>query len=555
MSTTPSDHESDSADSQPRATSAVANETAVAEPTAMSPTGVDSRLHPFTLWLPALDTLVRSIVPMVIGSFFAGPVFVGAFFALFVLLPVFVYHAIRFYTVSFRVANGEIMIRSGLLSRRERRIPYDRVQEVEIHQGVFHRLLRCAKVDISTAGSDAQEAALNVLLKSTAEDLKRAVSQQQSVAPTQDESLVLDDDRELKNASDFAFELDWRTLVLGGLSSKVVATIGGVVGAIAYFKFFVGMGSEWMSRVSDRVEKEVGEQNPMAAIMDPWQPDLPDTGVLGFVFSFWTDETLPKSILLALLGLGVAIAAYALRYYAFRLARSHDLLSTSHGLLTYRQGTLARDRIQALKLEESLLRRWFGMAAVRVDSAGDNTQVDENKNRDVLVPGAKLADAEEIARQAIPGLTSLKPVWNRISPKAIMRGSKKGWLLVTLAMLQTVAAGHWIWLMWIPAFPLIYLFNYKWYQHTGYWSSDDYVLVRKGWVNRSTVCIPTRNIQSVALQQSPFDRRLQLASLSIDIAGQSNTGGGPRIRHLPLDAALSLQKQLANRAAESEFKW
>jgi hypothetical protein len=48
---------------------------------------------------------------------------------------------------------------------------------------------------------------------------------------------------------------------------------------------------------------------------------------------------------------------------------------------------------------------------------------------------------------------------------------------------------------------------------------------------------------------------LDLATLSVDAAGQSNTGGGPLIRHLPVEEARRLQKALAVRAANCEVAW
>ncbi len=197
----------------------------------------------------------------------------------------------------------------------------------------------------------------------------------------------------------------------------------------------------------------------------------------------------------------------------------------------------------------------LGLASVRVDSAGDRNQVDENKNRDVLVPVASQALAHEVARQAIPGLIDFSPPWRRISHLAILRGSKKGWLVVVLLVVQTYWTAGWLCLAWLPAFPLVYLLNLQWFRNSGYWLSDEYFLWRSGWINRSTVCLPVRNIQNVSVTQSPFDRRLGLAVLCVDIAGQSNTGGGPRIKHLPIEEAKRIQYLLTDRAADSEFVW
>ncbi|MDA9858191.1 PH domain-containing protein [Rubripirellula sp.] len=511
----------------------------------------EMHLHVSTLWLPAVEAIQAVIIPLVIGCLVATPFVAVGIFVVFVFLPALVYHVIRFFTWTFRMADRELIIRSGLFSRRERRIPFDRVQEVEIRQSFLHRLFKLAKVNISTAGSDTQEAALNVVTKHVAEAMKTVISDKHQAAnATIHAEMVVP-----RAVADYCFSLDVRTLLVGGLTSKVVATLGAVVGAILYFQVFAGLGGNWFSGGNIRIASQMQEVLSGSQLWDGLESQLPDTGVLGFVADLWMMEALSKSIVLALFGLIFAVVAYVVRYHAFQFSRTENLLSMSHGLLTYRHSSLARDRIQAIKLEEGLLRRWFGLAAVRVDSAGDHQQVDQNQHRDVLVPVAKLADAAEVTRQAVPGLMDVSPNWRRISPLAIKRGSKKGWMLLVAIMLLTYSIGGWFSLIWLPAFPMVYLLHRKWYQHIGYWHSDRYLLFRQGWINRATIYVPIKNVQSVVLEQSFFDRRLKLATLSIDIAGQSNTGGGPRIRNLPFADAESLQRSLANCAARSEFRW
>src|SRR5215208_6145418 len=53
----------------------------------------------------------------------------------------------------FRVGTSEIRIDSGVLSRRHRSIPFDRIQDVDITQGPVARLLGLAQVSFDTGGS------------------------------------------------------------------------------------------------------------------------------------------------------------------------------------------------------------------------------------------------------------------------------------------------------------------------------------------------------------------------------------------------------------------
>jgi putative membrane protein len=252
-------------------------------------------------------------------------------------------------------------------------------------------------------------------------------------------------------------------------------------------------------------------------------------------------------VFLVLGGLLFFLVRFVVRYYRFRLIRSGNVLSRAHGLFTVQSSSLARDRIQALKVEEGLLRRWLGLAALWADSGGDRTQVDDEKNRDPFVPVAARADAFRLVKQALVDLPDPEPEWTRVSRLAIRRGSRVGGFLLLLAMLPNFIPFGWLALAFLPGFPLIYFLNVQWYRNAGYWIDDYYLISRKGWLNRRTLYLPIRNLQSVSVKQSWFDRRLRLAKLKLDTAGQSNTGGGSVIRNIPVDVARSIQADLARR--------
>lgn len=511
------------------------------EPTGQVATIANHRLHPATLWVPCCELLTGLIIPAAIASLWVGPGLLLWLGGWFVVLPAALYHVAQYFTLEYRFSRTELTIRSGLLFRRERQIPFERIQEINMHQGLVHRFLDLARIQISTAGGDAKEANLNVLSCADAEELRAAIDQFQHAT----ESLL-----KAKEA-DYECFVSLRELVVGGLTSQIVASIGALIGAIIYFQVFYKIGAGWFNKI----EQHASRHMPSQRITELIEGRIPDTGPAAYVSHLIFDETLGKSIALVIFGLGATVVTYVIRFYGFRLTRRGELLSSQYGLLTVKRGSLSRERIQTMKLEEGLLRRWFGLASVRVDSAGDNTQVDDQKKRDVLVPVAKRELALEAAVESMPGIANLQPDWNRVSPRAIMRGSRKGWLLLLLVMAQTYAFAGWFCLAWLPAFPLMYLLNRQWFLHTGYAIESDHFLSRKGWINRSTTCLPIRNIQNVSVYQSFFDRRAKLASLSIDTAGQSNTGGGPVIRHLPVADAFAIQGQLSTRAEDFEFGW
>lgn len=569
-----------------------------------------NRLHPCTLFVPAAEAIVGMIIPCVIASIFANPLFVVPGFLFFGVLPVIAYNVVRYFTLSYEVGSEELVIHSGLLFRRERRIPFDRVQETEIVQGLPHRLFSVARLKISTAGSETAEATLNVIRVHEAERIKAihahtntlsraqtvaiaeqhldepdlaverlgselpesglsdlagaAVSQNlvastdvdsvESNSPMSDGDAGLGSNEDNKHvSSQLTYRITSSELLLGGITSNIVATIGGIVGAIVYFRLFLGFGN-WVEGYGKRIEAQIEETVAYPTeFVERFQAQLPDIWLVRFVFDILQADTLGKSVILATGGLVVAIVTYIVRYFDFQLLRSDDLLQSKYGLLTVRRSSLPLRRIQALKLEEGLLRRLFGLASIRVDSASDRSEIDESKKKDVLLPVAQQATAERVARETMPGLETITPEWKRVSRLAVIRGSRKGWLLTLVAIVQLYFAVKWYCLAGLPAFPIIYYLNLKWYENIGYSLSEVHFLSRKGWLNRSTLCIPIKNVQCVRVTQNFFDRRLGLATLSVDTAGQSNTGGGPRIRHMLVEEAKQIQQKLSAQVSETEF--
>src|SRR5688572_18596678 len=82
---------------------------------------------------------------------------------LLLFVPAAVYSIIRYLTFRLHYDDRELVIRTGLIFRNERHIPFSRIQNVDAIQNVFHRLLGVAEVRIETGGGKEEEAKLSVL--------------------------------------------------------------------------------------------------------------------------------------------------------------------------------------------------------------------------------------------------------------------------------------------------------------------------------------------------------------------------------------------------------
>jgi putative membrane protein len=215
-----------------------------------------------------------------------------------------------------------------------------------------------------------------------------------------------------------------------------------------------------------------------------------------------------------------------------------------------------------LKVEEGLLRRWLRFATLRADTASGGSDDEERKTgRDVLLPIVRRDELPALLPQLLPGFDGETVPWQRVSRRAVRRGFVKG--AVTLLFLTGLLfAGEallrgprWLDLWPLLLLPLVYWLNVISYRHLGYAADRLYFQTRRGWLGRAWHIVPLRNAQTVVLRETPFDRRHGVATLHLDTAGQTHTGGAPLIANLPRGEALTLARALAHIAATTRYRW
>jgi putative membrane protein len=244
-------------------------------------------------------------------------------------------------------------------------------------------------------------------------------------------------------------------------------------------------------------------------------------------------------------------------FYNFTLSRSGEDLHRSYGLLTKRASSLPRRRIQLLEIKEGALRRLFKLVTLRADTAGSNFSEsgERNQGQGVLLPIAPRGEVGDLLGAVFPDLEALPHEWSAVSKLAVLRDT------ITSAIICALVAAAICWYaqslvgLWALALlPGVYVVSLLRYRALGYKLGDRYFYMRHGWPGRSTLILPIRNVQAVTVRRSPLDRKLGLATLAIDSAGQSRLGG-PQLYNLPIEEAYALGRIISSRAASTRYRW
>ena len=115
---------------------------------------LEGRLHPLAVVVLARRAVGAGLLPVLV-LVISGGTRVIAIVALG-LLAALAYAVLAWSRFSYRVANGRLELRSGVISRSVRTIPLERVRGVVVTAPFLHRLLGLVRVEVEAAagGSD-----------------------------------------------------------------------------------------------------------------------------------------------------------------------------------------------------------------------------------------------------------------------------------------------------------------------------------------------------------------------------------------------------------------
>lgn len=518
------------------------------------------RLHPLSLLFRVASSIKLVLVPLVLVVFAGGrddgePWWVALF-----VLPGLVHSVVHYLTYRYRFQGDELVVRGGLLFRNERHVPYARIQNIDMTQGPFHRLLGVADVRIETAGGAEPEARLQVLSLSALEAMRERVFAPGRATPaTSDESpgdpadasarerpTRTRDGRAASGDDDVEPLLRLRLVDLvlfGVISNRGMAVVLAALGLTHELGLF---------------ERIHVEDSFWQGLLPAWEGAagnlLLGAGVvLGVLVLLRT-----LSIVWALLYLG-----------GFQLTRHGDDLRSHAGLLTRVSTTIPRRRIQVVTIRETLLHRLFGRVAITVDTAGgDSMENARQSTRRWLAPLLPRGDVARLLRRVQPGLELDDVQWQPVHSGAARRLARRWWLL---AFLATAAAAAWVglapgdrfglgrvteWLLVVGLGGLVGLlgqFDARARARRLGWSVEqDAVWIRQGLWTRTTRVVRDGKAQLISVHSSPFDRRWGMARLVVDAAGCNEPVSQPL---LPSTQAAALRERLAARVGTTAFRW
>jgi putative membrane protein len=520
----------------------------------------ERRLHPLSFVFAIGARLKDFALPLVIVVVTAGRSGIQTWqlWLLLFLVPTALVAIGRTLTFRYRFDEHELVIRTGLIFRNERHVPYSRIQNVDGVQTVFHRLLKVMDVKVQTAGGNEPEATMSVLQAAAFDEMRQRVLEGRRRAEVTAADLVAPSPAEVPVVTPA------RARTLLKLSPRDLLTYGfvegrGMVVLAAIFGLF------WEYNMADRfmpdwdfLDREV--------LSDEQRPRRPGGGVFrelikaanaraGYLFESLIAAAAAVVVLLVVVRL-LSMLWAALRLHGFVLTREGDNLRTEYGLLTHVAATIPIGRIQTLTLRESPLHRLVGRMSARVDTAGGQAGENAPPDRQWLAPIARRAEMPRLIAEIMPALSLETLEWRPVHARASTRILRESLIVAAIgAALSANVIGWKAVLLFAALVPVSAVHARRAARAMGWALTDELVAFRSGWLWRSVTIAPLARVQAVAFRESPFDRRNQMASVRVDTAGAGDLSHRVAIPYLGREIASGLSRQLAHEAAVRRFRW
>lgn len=475
------------------------------------------RTSPFTPLLTSVDRAGQFIVPLlVVIAFRSGNLTETLINSVVVTAIVVGTSWVSWLRLRWWVEDDRLRVKSGLFQIDDRTIPVDRIQRVDRNQTLASRFFDLYTLDAETAGGSGSELSIRYLSAADIDDFEIWLDSQRGTEHSAEEGPV---------EAERVVSVPIRRLVLAGATANRIGALAVVIGTA--FQIF------------DDATNDTFE------IIERWFPSISGTLTSGSG-AFIAVVVLGLAALVV--GWIASIATTTARFFEFKLELIGDEIRRSHGLFSRFQATSPLRRIQAVRVESPWLRRILGFSSVVAETAGSPGGAAGGSG--VLTPISRHNEALELTSRLIgPERQSIDELGS-VSRLTIRRGFLRSVILGSPPVLVTVwllARSHPI--VWLIALALIAVASWTYararFAALGYRVTSDHIVTRDGVFTRTWWTVPLGKVQTVAIRRSPFQRRLGLASVSIDTAG-----GRTKIRviDVPQEVAVQISQSLVARS-------
>jgi putative membrane protein len=400
--------------------------------------------------------------------------------------------SLSWWRYTFAVANGELVVRRGVISQDTLTVPLDRVQSVSIEQKLLHRAVGLVQVSLDTAGTSTAEFTIDAIDRSVADALQRAAADYRRDAngtahapnPAAGDEAPNDSfvPRPPEPAERVVLRHDARRILTIALTQMPFSGLAVLAPLFAF-------GDNLIDRI------------PV---------DTPEVDVDGGAWLLWFVPAVILVIVLASVLLN--IIRVVLADWNLTITSTAAGLRRDAGLFSTSSVASSLPRVQRVEVRQDLLERFAGIRTTTLHNIGEGN---------FRVPGCDTDQAAELRSLGLDGGEGVSVLDRRVSSLEVFKEVRNASIMMGL-----IAIGLWFLISWwsvlaLLIVPLVWLSTGRQVRLRRWGIDADAVADRReflGWKSEEALL---RKVNGVTVRQSLFERKRGLATVQVQMAGSS----------------------------------
>lgn len=409
-----------------------------------------------------------------------------------------IYLVLKWISYKYRLDATAFHLYRGIFTKTKQTIPFTKIQNVNRHTTLLHRIFKVTSIRFETGMVGDDSTVEFAVISLNEADRLEAYTKQAARVEKEPEAEGKEGDGTSSGEIGTPYPTPERIIHFTPTKKEIIKasfTSFSFLGMItllvwAYFKL-----TEYID-VEEQVE-----------------------GIYSFITSSWTLITLTAVGLLVLSIVFGMVTTY-IRYGKYEISSDHERIYIAKGVIEETAFSIAKERVQAIKIKQSFLKRMLGLAEVKLTVVGGDSDSEKDK-QDVssLYPFLPVKRAYEMISEILPAyevteeMTSLpiKSLWVRLVRSCWI------WMIGTAA-LYYFKPNIWGWeqAWWIISIALtlfVLVFEVIEFYNTRYTLNDHFIQFQTGSLTTTLFISKREKIIEVNVKRGLLQKQLGLASI------------------------------------------
>ncbi|WP_019637665.1 PH domain-containing protein [Paenibacillus fonticola] len=440
----------------------------------------------------------------------------------------------KWLTQKYRLDDRSFHLYKGVFNKSEWTVPFSKIQNINRHTSLFHRLFGVTSVRFETGmEGEGADVSFEVISRHEADRIEAAIAVSQSQALKEvssaepvgvgAEEIPSDETESTAQQRTVHFTPTQKDILKASFTSLSFLVLIPVIISV-------------YSKINDvfNIEDKAG----------------------GFVQSIWSSKWLFAVIVAAfiLASMLLGIARTFLKYGKYEISSDEDHIYIAKGVVDKTTFSIAKERVQAVELQQSVLKRWLGLAEVKLISAG-GLKSDKNVGEiNSLYPFLPVTRAYDMIAEILPSY-ELTAEMKRLPVSSLwIRLLRPSWLWVIITAGLYVFQPRFLawWILSAVLLAIVLIARWLGYLNTRYILHRNFIQMKTGSFATTLFVSRRDKIIEVKVTQSKIQRLFGLATIgTVNRAKPVHRTG---VKDVPLKEAQAFYNWYVGRTQEIEIE-